>query len=658
MYQDFFGLREAPFSIAPNPHYLYMSKQHHEALAHLVYGVGRDGGFVLLTGEVGTGKTTICRCFLEQIPADTDVAFILNPKLNAEQLLATICDELGATYFDDDISIKTLVDSINDYLLKSHSKGRHTVLIIDEAQNLSPEVLEQLRLLTNLETHEKKLLQIVLLGQPELQQMFLRDDLRQLAQRVTARFHLKELPTAEIGPYVRHRLGVAGGRDIYGIFPEKTLRKLYSITAGVPRVINLVCDRAMLGAYAQNLRSVDVRTLELAAREILGPSYPSALKAPLWVKSALSARAAVMVLAIALTATLLWAVKSVQINIAIEPQNVAVGEVVRTRPLADLPDEPSAAGADNERDTVVSLAEAQGSVPAALNADEADGSINDGSREEDGGEPTEATTEDSTPAALLAGKDGLSAETQVPASGDPKLDPTLAGEQATAADLAAAASSAPGSGDALQQILQGFLLEQSAADEMSAYRELLGLWRLSTNATSPARACQQFRKESVQCISRAGSLGFIRHLGLPAVVSLYANNGRKAFAVLRKLENGYATLWIKDQEITITEAAFNQAWRGQFTLVWKAPRDYFGPLRPGVTSPLSHWLREGFTALDQKPVGKPGNTYDAALVERVKAFQRDVGETDDGIVGEATMILLTRRMEKGLPLLMAEGAAP
>ncbi|MCG8673409.1 MAG: AAA family ATPase, partial [Pseudomonadales bacterium] len=247
-----------------------MSKQHNEALAHLVYGVGREGGFVLLTGEVGTGKTTICRCFLEQIPEDTDVAFILNPKLSSDELLATICDELSIGYIGDSMTIKDYVDFINERLLNSHSKGRHTVLIIDEAQNLAPEVLEQLRLLTNLETHEKKLLQIVLLGQPELQEMFQQKELRQLAQRVTARFHLDALKLEEVEPYVMHRLAVAGAVDPRAIFPKKTLKTLYQITKGIPRIINLVCDRAMLGAYSKSQRVVSPDILKSAAEEVLG----------------------------------------------------------------------------------------------------------------------------------------------------------------------------------------------------------------------------------------------------------------------------------------------------------------------------------------------------------------------------------------------------
>lgn len=268
MYKEYFGLKELPFSIAPDPRYLYMSDKHREALAHLVYGIQSDGGFVLLTGEVGTGKTTICRCLLEQIPGDSDIAFILNPKLSVEELLATLCDELGIQYPEGNTSVKVFVDRINAYLLDAHARGRKTVLIIEEAQNLSADVLEQLRLLTNLETNEHKLLQIILLGQPELREMLLRPELRQLAQRITARYHLESLSKKEAAAYVNHRLAVAGTRS--PLFPPATIDRLFRLSRGVPRLINLLCDRALLGAYVQGQSHVDPITLTKAAREVLG----------------------------------------------------------------------------------------------------------------------------------------------------------------------------------------------------------------------------------------------------------------------------------------------------------------------------------------------------------------------------------------------------
>src|SRR5512139_3192421 len=198
MYLSYFGLAEAPFSIAPDPRYLYLTRSHQEALAHLLYGVSGDGGFVLLTGEVGAGKTTVSRCLLEQMPESCDVAYIFNPRLTVEELLSTLCVELGIAVPADNHSVKLFVDRINAYLLDANAKGRRTVLVIDEAQNLSADVLEQMRLLTNLETNQRKLLQIILLGQPELAEMLARPELRQLAQRIVARYHLGPLPRTEL----------------------------------------------------------------------------------------------------------------------------------------------------------------------------------------------------------------------------------------------------------------------------------------------------------------------------------------------------------------------------------------------------------------------------------------------------------------------------
>ena len=266
MYKHYFGLTDSPFSIAPDPRYLFLSQRHQEALAHLLYGVNGDGGFVLLTGEVGAGKTTVCRCLLQQIPASCDVAYIFNPKLTVEELLSTICVEFGIACPAGNSSIKVFIDCINAYLLDAHARGRHTVLIIDEAQNLSADVLEQMRLLTNLETNQRKLLQIILLGQPELANMLERPELRQLSQRIVARYHLGPLSKAEVEAYVRHRLEVSGAQRT--LFPAALMGRLYRLSGGVPRLINVLCDRALLGAYVQGKERVDRTTLSKAAREV------------------------------------------------------------------------------------------------------------------------------------------------------------------------------------------------------------------------------------------------------------------------------------------------------------------------------------------------------------------------------------------------------
>jgi general secretion pathway protein A len=288
MYKDYFNLREMPFSIAPDPRFLYMSARHRDALAHLLYGVQGEGGILLLTGEVGTGKTTLCRCLLEQIRAGSDVAFIVNPKLSAVELLAGICDEFDIEQPAGEPSVKALVDAINVHLLSANAHGRNAVLIIDEAQNLGADVLEQLRLLTNLETNTRKLLQIVLIGQPELRQMLRRPELRQVAQRIVARYHLGHLTRNEVAAYVAHRLHVSGTK--IPIFPRFLIGTLYRLTGGVPRLINLVCDRAMLGTFVRRKLQVTPRILKLAAREALDlsavPRWGRLFAPPSWMIAA------------------------------------------------------------------------------------------------------------------------------------------------------------------------------------------------------------------------------------------------------------------------------------------------------------------------------------------------------------------------------------
>lgn len=316
MYQHYFGLTEAPFSIAPDPRYLYMSDKHREALAHLIYGVGDQGGFVLLTGEVGTGKTTVCRCLLQQVPDNVDVAFIIHPKLSSNQLLQSIYQELDIPQ-QQGMTTLELVDGLNRYLLDAHSRGRNTILIIDEAQNLPVDILEQLRLLTNLETNEKKLLQLVLIGQPELNEVLDKPELRQLAQRVTARYHLEPLSRSEVTDYIRHRLAVAGCRQ--EVFPAASIRQIYQLTQGIPRLINLLCGRVLMGIYATNGQQATRAIIRRAAREV----FPSR-KYRRWPSLLRPALSAVIVLLVVALATVWWSQYDAQPSTADNTANSAV----------------------------------------------------------------------------------------------------------------------------------------------------------------------------------------------------------------------------------------------------------------------------------------------------------------------------------------------
>jgi general secretion pathway protein A len=269
MYERFFGLTEKPFAITPDPRYLFLSERHAEALAHLAYGIQEAGGFVQLTGEVGTGKTMVVRSLLQQLPANCDMALILNPRITPPEFLLAICDELHVSVPEKlSSSVKGLVDLLTRFLLDAHSRGRRVVVMVDEAQNLSPDVLEQVRLLTNLETATQKLLQIILVGQPELREVLGRSDLRQLAQRITGRYHLEALTRTESIAYVRHRLRVAGATT--DVFTAGALREIHRLSGGIPRIINVVCDRSLLGAFTREEHRVSGELVRKAASEVYG----------------------------------------------------------------------------------------------------------------------------------------------------------------------------------------------------------------------------------------------------------------------------------------------------------------------------------------------------------------------------------------------------
>jgi general secretion pathway protein A len=268
MYTTYFGLNEKPFQITPDPRYLFLSERHSEGLAHLVYGVKDSSGFIQLTGEVGTGKTTLVRTLLARIPKGVDIALILNPQLSEVEFLAAICEELNIPLPEDRASTKALVDTLNRHLLASHAASKRTILLVDEAQNLSTAVLEQIRLLTNLETAKQKLLQIILIAQPELRKKLSQSNLRQLAQRVTGRYHLEPLSKDETERYIEHRLKIAGG--LGDIFDDRAKREVFRFSRGVPRLINVICDRALLGAYSRDVRKVTPEIVHKAGEEISG----------------------------------------------------------------------------------------------------------------------------------------------------------------------------------------------------------------------------------------------------------------------------------------------------------------------------------------------------------------------------------------------------
>jgi general secretion pathway protein A len=361
MYEEYFRLKQKPFSIAPDPGFLYLSARHREALAHLMYGLQTDGGFVLVTGEVGTGKTTLIRSLIGSVPDNLDVAFVLNPRLTVAELLETLCDELGISPRENIARTnKHQIDHLNRHLLKTHALGRSTVVIIDEAQNLSPVVLEQIRLLTNLETNERKLLRIILLGQPELADLLDRKEMRQLAQRITARYHLAPLDRDDTHAYVMHRLTLAGGSP--HLFKRGATRALYALSGGIPRLINVIADRALLGAYVEGKPHVSGRIVRKATREAFGRAAWS--RGNVWL-----ATAAMMLLGVGAA----WALWERAPDWLVKTGDVPIATREVERPLASLSEmSPPAAAQDQPAVSTVQSASAEfaSTAPAAPAAPE------------------------------------------------------------------------------------------------------------------------------------------------------------------------------------------------------------------------------------------------------------------------------------------------
>ena len=572
MYMRFFGLKQEPFSLAPDPRYLYMSKRHREALAHLLYGVGGGGGFVLLSGEIGAGKTTVCRCFLEQIPKRCNVAYIFNPKLTVLELVKSVCDEFRVPVRGERghaPTVKTYVDALNEFLLKTHAVGQNNVLIIDEAQMLSVDVLEQLRLLTNLETNERKLLQIVLIGQPELRTMLERPDLEQLAQRVIARFHLKALSSKETEHYIRHRLSVAGMTRAIP-FDRKALQRIHEIARGVPRRINLLCDRAMLGAYAHGKTGIDGATVEKAAREVFGKSEPNGPdRSRLGTGVGLGL---VVATGLALTALLAFALYGAYRRSDTPTPPVAAASAPRLPATSS----PGSAGAASPVASAASPVRSTGSGVAASSA---------------AGPAISASRPASTPAPAARAASSAAAPS------------AAAMAAASAATPAAAAASAPAPLSAVALATAGPTLGTAelkaqwtalGGDEKTAWRELAALWKVDPGNGDP---CAGVARQQVRCYKFATTPATLKSLDRPGFLGLRDEGGRTTTVVLIGLRDDTATLLADGRAQKVSFAALGKVWPGEFGTLWRMPPGYAGALAEGATGPLVDRLATSSRAL-------------------------------------------------------------
>lgn len=673
MYLEYFGLKESPFSIAPNPRFLYMSEQHQEALAHLVYGVTSSGGFILLTGEVGTGKTTVCRCFMEQMPEGCDVAFIFNPKLSVLGLLSTICDEFKIE--NNGFSQKELIDSLNRYLLAAHAQGRKTVLIIDEAQNLAPSVLEQLRLLTNLETNEAKLLQIVLLGQPELQVLFKRRELRQLAQRVTARYHLEHLSYRELGGYIQHRLSVAGTHEVF--FSQPALRLIHYFSRGIPRLINLIADRSLLGAFGIGRRKVTVSVVLSAYKEVLGKRSKK-------IYHLFNGAAIVSVLLVLGVAGLYVT----RMNVASEQIALGSNKDVTTAVASE-----------------VSNANAEYRVGHSTGSHSAEHRAQQNIQQDSTSQPSNISVSES-----IVTKDGKAlskpARLRMP---EDNLDGNRVGrhpysstgdnqEKAESFDFAAMIAT---SGQAAYEAQRYGAVEKTSitaqanglsqldrdsevnpyqdrridkaihqllsghASSGHAYRSILKIWGVSANNTninemtdwSAAKLCTVARQKKLGCLTRQGSLSDLQRVNRPAIIKLryYDINDRQSKQVLVTLlawEGASGTIEVGGNVASFTQSALEQLWANEYTVLWKLPPVYHGDIVVGTVGPEIQWLSKQLGQLQKDPELQQGLIYyDEAFREKVKDFQRAAGLIADGIVGPQTFMKINAGIDRSVPVL-------
>jgi general secretion pathway protein A len=565
VYTEFFGLHEKPFAITPDPRYLYMSARHTDALAHLIYGISESGGFIQLTGEVGTGKTTLIRSLLDRLPEKADIALILSPQLTTREFLQTIAEELGCL-LPREPTVKAIIDNLNSHLLRVHARGRRTVLIVDEAQTLSPELLEQVRLLTNLETAKQKLLQIILIGQPELRELLDRPDMRQIAQRITGRYHLEPLSKDDTIAYVRHRLRVAGAQS--DVFTKSAMRTLYKRSRGIPRLINVVADRALLAAYTQDRRTVNRALVKRAAGEVFGARFA---RRRWWPIAATAAGLAVF----AIATTNLW--------------------------LSPSDSEPP----------VAPVADAAPAVAAA--------------------EPAFTASPALTPAEQPAG--GFPAATSAAAPGP-------------------VADRPPPAAVSLRDLLGDSEFEVSTDD---AIGELLTLWGARYDAQR-GEPCQQAEEQGLRCLFQGrGTLGELRRVNWPTIVSLVAQDGSEHSVVLASLGHEHADVVANGKTFTLPLTELSFYWYGDHLLLWRPGNAPSRDLAPGDDDHGVLWLRNTLAQIRGEELPSDASTlYDAALERRVRAYQRDRQLTVDGIVGARTQVAMLADLKMpDTPLLLA-----
>lgn len=631
MYCDFYGFREKPFSITPDPKFLFLGATHKEAFAHLVYGIRERGGFITITGEIGTGKTTLCRALLSHLSEDTLVAFILNPTLSAIELLKSINEDFGISSTGG--TRKDLIDELNRFLLQKRREGKNTVLIIDEAQNLDSEVLEHIRLLSNLETDTEKLLQIILIGQPEFRSILAKPALQQLNQRVTVRYHLQPLSREETEAYIRHRLSVVGAEEKVRFSP-KAVKKIYAYSGGIPRLINVLCDRCLLAGYSLGRRDIDASMVERAHREVAGTE--DRWTAATWMRALRRG----LLPGILLAAFVALVAYGFHLLVSRSPGfTLSSAGSARTRSLVQgTAKEEAATKRAKSRPAVAGTSEA--TRPANLSGAQT--------------VPTGLEPEEKTRAgARLSGEEqqalAVSSAPQAVPAAFPEAAEHLIGDTAGSRRDVPAVSKGKGLVDSLARrsvletrrlALAGVLEKWSLLDPSLKGAENLER-SLSLDLFGGARSF------GLQCARFRGNLNRIRVLNVPVILEMaVGENPPKRYLALTGLDGVLAEVFpgLDDGTRKVPAQVIEKYWYGTAYLFWKDPFGEEMYLREGSQGRQVLWIQNGLKELGYLAI-RPSGIFDADTTLALMAFQSDHRLDEDGVAGPQTRVLLQRALK-------------
>lgn len=649
MYYAHFGLIEAPFSISPNPAYLFMTERHQEALAHLYHGIESDAGFVLLTGDVGTGKTTVCRRFLHHLPENTQVAFILNPCVERIELLQAICKELKISAVENDnqtanesqvksTSLRQVTDCLHEYLLANHAKGVNTVLLIDEAQQMHPSVLEFIRLLTNLETDKQKLLKIILVGQPELNAILAQPTMTQLSQRITARYHIYPLTFEELSDYISHRLSVAGYTKKIALFSSRRIKQLFSMTKGVPRLVNVICDRALLGAYSQNSYTVNKKTLINAHQEVIG-NYTGVYAEPslAHVRAKLN-RPFVAPVMFLLSMACVMVVGMYMANIPSGRVNVFLNNIhssifnsqwiknnvhnASEREVNDI-DDLAVVAHNNARDTVIPVLPSLGDSKIG----------NKKISMVDTGEEELPVNHSSLGSLQLQSEEILS-------------DKVIADEVVDSAVESKKERPA----------VKYFNDKESALSVLLAH----GVAQLLPDKRVGELECDRLRLVNSRCESvNESRWQSLKKYNRPAVISLKHNDLQSYIVVVGVTDtdivvvSSESSVQRKNVEPMYAYLPIHQLqsqWQKELTFIWQAPLGFERYIFKKSNASLIDWLANAFSIIDQQNNTLAKGKYNSLLEQRIRLFQKDHKLKEDGKAGIETLLKLNESLGLAITL--------